>query len=83
MNFKLEHAIVAKRNRMEELIARHNHLVSLVPEVITQDVVLDYQVTLAEIDKNMAELLALVAELKRDCERSPYFKSGVSDASST
>jgi hypothetical protein len=72
--FELEHKIVANRDRMDELVARHNHLVSLVPEVITQDVMPEYQMTLAEIDKNMEALTAVMAELKRDCERSPYFK---------
>ena len=74
MSFELEHKIVAKRDRMEELVVRHNHLVSLVPKVITQEVVPEYQMAMAELDKNMAELLAVVEELKHDCKRSPYFK---------
>ncbi|MGZ6316310.1 MAG: hypothetical protein ACXWNQ_03545 [Anaerolineales bacterium] len=74
MSFELEHKIVAKRERMEELIARHNHLVSLLPKELNQEQVPEFQVTLAEIDKNMAELLAVVEELKNDCERSSYFR---------
>lgn len=80
MSFELEYKIVADRNRMEELVARHNSLVALVPKVITQDVVPEYQVTLAEIDANMEQLLAVMAELKRDCERSPHFRSSVPES---
>jgi hypothetical protein len=64
--FRREHELVAKRDRMEALVARHNHLVSLVPKEITQDVLPDVQLAMQEIDNNMAELLALMAELEAE-----------------
>jgi hypothetical protein len=71
--FALEHKIVAKRDRMDVLVARHNHLVSLVPKQIDQEVVPEFQLLQAEIDQNMEELLKLMAELEADCKRSPFF----------
>ena len=72
--FRLEHEIVAKSKRMDELVARHNHLVSLVPKELTEDVLADAQLAMQEIDANMKELLAVMEELESDCARSPFFR---------
>jgi hypothetical protein len=74
MTFELEHAIVAKLKRMDELVARHNHLVSLVPKVLTQDVIPEMQLTMAEVESNEKELLAVMAELENLCGKSPFFQ---------
>lgn len=72
MSFELEHEIIAKRDHMNELVARHNYLVSLVPKELTQERVPEFQTVLAEIDTNMENLLAVMDELKSDCERSSF-----------
>lgn len=72
--FRLEHEIVAKSKRMDELVARHNHLVSLVPKELTEDVLADAQLAMQEIDANMKELLAVMEELESDCARLPFFR---------
>jgi hypothetical protein len=72
--FRPEHEILAKQKRMDALVARHNNLVSLVPKVLTEDVLPDFQLAMDEIDANMKELLALVTELEADCAKSPFFR---------
>lgn len=74
MTFELEHAIIAKRDRMERMVARHNQLVAILPKELTQERVDEFQMTLAEIDSNMKALLALVAELEADCKRLEVFR---------
>jgi integrase len=71
--FRLEHEIVAKHARMEVLTARHNRLASLLPKELTQDVVPEMQLTLAEIETNMAELLTVMDELEALCKKSSFF----------
>jgi hypothetical protein len=73
-DFAAVHEIIAKRDRMDALVARHNHLASLIPKELTQAVVPAMQLTLAEIDANMKELLTVMAELEADCEKSPFFR---------
>jgi hypothetical protein len=73
--FRLEHEILAKRELMESLVSRHNYLSSQLPkEIVSDDVASTFQLTLAEIDANMKQLQAVMAELESDCERSPFFR---------
>jgi hypothetical protein len=83
-DFAIEHEIVAKRDQLDELASRHNQLCALVPKQLTQDVVPEMQMALAEIATNETKLLAVMVELKNLCEKSPFFQrqqsAEVSDA---
>jgi hypothetical protein len=73
--FRLQHEILAKRDLMDELVSRHNQLVSMLPkEIVSDDVALTFQLTLAEIERNKDALLQVVAELEDLCSRSPFFQ---------
>jgi hypothetical protein len=80
--FRLEHEILEKQKKMDELVARHNHLVSLVPKELTEDVLPDAQLAMQEIDANMKQLLAVMEELEADCARSPFFRKQTIEAKS-
>jgi DNA-directed RNA polymerase subunit H (RpoH/RPB5) len=80
--FRTEHTILAKREQMEKLIARHNYLMSVLPKVIDSDaVVATFEITRAEIGENMKALQQVMTELERDCSRSKYFSKQARDES--
>jgi len=67
--------IIDKTVVYDQLVARHNHLVSLVPKEITPDTEADVRLMLAEIDRNMQQqILPLMEELEQLCAKSPFFQ---------
>jgi NADH:ubiquinone oxidoreductase subunit D len=66
--------IVDKTVIYDALVARHNKLVSLVPKEITPENEATIRMMMAEIDRNMQELLALMKELEGLCSKNPFFQ---------
>jgi hypothetical protein len=66
-DFKVVQEIIAKAAK---LAARHNHLCSLVPRQLTPNTEHETLLMLAEIDRNMKAILALLLEMEGLCERS-------------
>lgn len=73
-DFSLLQEILDKTVIYDAVVARHNHLVSLVPKVITPDTEAEIRLTMAEVDKNMQHLLKLMEELEQLCARAPFFQ---------
>jgi hypothetical protein len=79
-DFKLVEEIISKTAK---LAARHDHLLSLVPRQLTPDAEHETLLVLAEIDRNMKAILALMEEMEGQCERQLLFEREPTTAVST
>ena len=78
MKFALEHEILARQDRLEAAIARHNALSAMIPRELTAELIADLQMVLAEAEANMKDIVALLAEQEAAVQRSELFRAGIS-----
>jgi hypothetical protein len=70
-DFALVQDIIA---RTAKLYARHRHLVSLVPQQLTEDTLPDILLTLAEAERCVKQILLATEELADLCEKELLFQ---------
>jgi hypothetical protein len=78
-DFKIVQEIFAKTAKLS---ARHAHLLSLVPRQLTPDTQHEIVLVLAEADRCMKAILALMEEMEGLCEKSLFQRQPSTEARS-